>query len=336
MNERNIDDSTLSAARRGVFGMLAGLLLATVVVISPIATPIASAAGVVTLLEKNVEPTTTLGAPAGPGDVLTYTISYDCSGIGAADNCTGAVITDTLPTFTDIYGNTNQLEFVSASTTVPSDWSVSGVSGTVPNRAVTWVGTSNLVAGDTGAVVLLLRVPAGVVPFTPTAQTVSNSASVTLAGQADDQAGPAVSYINASPPGSTISKSGPSTALLNAAGTDNFSHSITVCPQAGSPLWLNYTITDTLPVGVTVVAPGSLPFGGVFTPGTPSTSAPGPLPGDPPVITPGTGGTIVWNLTPANKPAADAQGCLSITFDVNYKNAFAGGDLTNVIDATKT
>ena len=41
-----------------------------------------------TLLEKNVEPTTTLGAPAGPGDVLTYTISYDCSGIGAADNCT--------------------------------------------------------------------------------------------------------------------------------------------------------------------------------------------------------------------------------------------------------
>ncbi|MGB8858143.1 MAG: SdrD B-like domain-containing protein [Ilumatobacteraceae bacterium] len=266
--------------------------------------------------------------------MLTYTISYDCSGIGAGDNCAGALITDTLPTFTDIYGNLNQLELVSASATSPSDWTFQGVSGTVPTKQVSWLGTNTLIAGDTGAVVLTLRVPLGVVPFTPISQLVSNTANVALAGQADDQAGPALSYINALPPASTIAKSGPTEALLNAAGTDNISHTITVCPQPNRPLWENYTITDTLPPGVTVVTP--LPFGGVFTPGTPSTSAPGPLPGDPPVITPGTGGTIVWNLTPANKPATDAQGCLPITFQVNYKNAFAGGDLTNVIGNTKT
>ncbi|MGB8861668.1 MAG: hypothetical protein WCC60_20605, partial [Ilumatobacteraceae bacterium] len=99
MNERgdNMDsNTTMSGARRGLFGMLAGLLLATVVVIAPIASPIASAAGTVTLLEKNVGPATTLAAPALPGTLLTYTISYDCSGTGAGDNCAGALITDTL------------------------------------------------------------------------------------------------------------------------------------------------------------------------------------------------------------------------------------------------
>ncbi|MDO8365075.1 MAG: SdrD B-like domain-containing protein [Actinomycetota bacterium] len=336
MIERKHLPALATSGRRGraARALLAGALVATTVVVAPVAVPGASAAGIVTLVEKNVSPVTTLGSPAYAGDTLSYTISYDCSGTNQGDNCTGAVLTDLLPSFTDINGATNQLEFVSASATTPSDWTFQGVSGTVPTSTVSWVGSANLLAGDTGALILVLRVPRGVVPFGPVSQQVSNTASVALTGQTDDTAGPAVSYINAHAPSSSISKSGPSTALLNAAGTDNISHSIAICAQLGSPVWENYTVTDTLPVGVTVVLP--LPYAGVYTPGTPSTSAPGPLPGDPPVITPGTGGTIVWTLTPANRPPISSAGCMSLDFQVHYVNMFAAGDLTNVIGATKT
>ena len=310
-------------------------MLMTTVVIAPVAVQPASAGGAqLSVVEKVVAPNTTAVTPAGPGTLFSYTISYDCSSIIQGTDCNGQIISDTLPTFTDIYGNFSQLAFDSASYLFPDDFVFNGVSGTAPTQTVSWTGTPNLVRGDAGGITLKLLVPPGLVPFTPNAQMVSNTATVATActpgGGVFCSAGPAESYINAQPPLSNITKSGPSTALLNAAGTDNISHTISLCPQPGSPLWQNYTVTDTLPPGVSVVEP--LPFGGVFTAGTPSTSVPGP----PPVITPGTGGTIVWNLTPEKKPPVTAQGCLPITFLVNYKNAFAGGDLTNVIGNTKT
>ncbi len=316
--------------------MLAGVLLATTFVVAPVAVPSASAAGIITLLEKNVAPTTTLASPALPGTVLTYTISYDCSGINIGDNCDGAVITDALPTFTDIYGAVQQLDFVSGSASVPGDWTFQGVSGAEPTATVSWVATANLEAGDSGAVILELRVPNGVVPSYPVAQRVDNSATVVLAGQSDGTVGPAISYINAQPEQSDLSKSGPASALLNAAGTDPISHTISICATSTHALSQEYDVTDTLPVGATVVSPGSLPFGGVYTPGTPSTWTPPVPPATEPTITPGTGGTIVWHLDPVNRPAVDANGCMAITFQVSYQNAAAGGDLTNEVGASKT
>jgi len=338
----------LPRRQRRFVAALAGLLLiTTVVVASPVSVPVASAAGTISLLDKNVAPTTTLAAPAMPGATLTYSISYDCSGITVGDNCAGSIISDTLPTFIDIYGNTNQLEFVSASSLVPNDWVFQGLSGSVPNQQVTWSAApaancepvsppnNGLCAGDSGAVVLQLRVPYGVVPFTPTSQTVTNIASVSLAGQLDDQSTTATSYINALAAGSAISKNGPSTALLNAAGTDNLTYTVKICPQTNRPLWAAYTVTDTLPVGATPVQP--LPFGGQYSAGTASTEDPPVPPATEPTLVPGTGGTIVWNIDEQNLPPRDAQGCLNIAFQVHFVNKFAPqGDLSNVVGATKT
>ena len=322
--------------RRLTVTIASALLATTIVLVAGPASPV-HAAPVATLNTKGVAPTTSTSDPALPGDEFVYTINYSCSGL-VADTCAGALITDVLPTFTDIYGNTNQLQLVSGAASTPSDWTFqndSGPSGFVPNQSVSWVATSNLVAGDSGAVSLTLRVPPGIVPDTAVPQQVDNTATLTFGAQAPDPSDTAISFIDANPPSSSLSKSGPTTATLNAAGTDDITHTITICPSPGSPLWENYTVTDTLPPGVTVVT-SPLPFSGVFTPGTPSTSVPGPNPGDPDVVTAGTGGTIVWNLTPINRPTLTAAGCLPISFDVNYVNAAAGGDLANTIGESKT
>jgi len=307
-----------------VRGALGASLLMTTVVVAPVALQSASAAGAqLSVLGKVVVPSTTALAPAAPGTLFTYTISYKCSGINASDDCIGQIISDTLPTFTDIYGNIAQLAFDSASALYPADVVFNGVSGLSPNQSLSWTGTSSMVAGDSGAITLKLLVPPGLVPFTPNAQMVSNTATVStlcvpdVDGSVFCSAGPANSYINAQPPLSNITKDGPATALLNKAGTAPVPYTIKVCPQPGRPLWQNYTITDTLPPGADIV--GSLPLGGVFTP--PS--------------------TIVWNLTPINKPSADAQGCLPITFQVKFlKSGAAGGvpagDASNVAGAQKT
>ena len=308
-----------------------------------------------TLTAKNVAPTSTAADPLSPGDTVTYSINYDCSSALPSDDCFDAVVTDVLPTFTDIDGATQQLEFVSASGT--DDWTTLGVSGAEPNQVVTWNavagdcsgGTNTgLCPGDSGTLLLQLRVPEGIVPSTVDAQLVTNQAEIDLNGVVDaSDAGPACapvtpdtaadpcgSFINAESEASAISKSGPSTALLNAAGTDPIRYEIKICAEPLSPLYTTYTVTDTLPPGATVV--GSLPFGGTQTdPGTPSTVTEA---GDPPVetVTPGTGPTLVWNLDATNRPDIDADGCMTIPFDVEYENAAAGGDATNTIGEAKT
>ena len=337
--------------RSGLRAVLAGTLLATTVAVAGPVPAVFAATGTVSLLDKIVNPTTTSGSPAMPGDTLTFTIAYDCSGLSLGDDCAGAVLSDPLPTFQDIYGTTAQLEFVSATFTAPNDWTFQGISGVAPNQVATWDAvpqTANsctppgndpnvgLCAGDSGAVVLELRVPVGIVPATVPSQVVTNTATVELTGQADDDSTTTTSYINSlSPPGSTLSKSGPSTVLLNAAGTDEFTYTINICPQTDRPLYPGYTVTDVLPVGVTVVTP--VPYGGVYTPGTPSTEIPPVPPALEPTLVPGTGGTIEWEIDELNLPPRNpANGCLQISFDVSFINKFAvGGDLSNVIGAQK-
>ena len=315
----------------------------------------ASALATATLTAKNVAPTSTAADPLGPGDSIAYSINYDCSSALPSDDCFDAVVTDELPTFIDIYGATRQLEFVSASGT--SDWTTAGVSGAEPNQVVTWnavsgdcTGGSNtgLCPGDSGTLLLQLRVPNGIVPSTVDAQLVTNQAEIDLNGVVDQSdagpqcapvapdtaADPCGSFINADSEASSISKSGPSTALLNAAGTDPIRYEIKICAQPNAPLFTHYTVTDSLPPGATIV--GALPFSGTqIDDGTASTVT---EEGDPPVevVTPGTGPTIEWNLSPANQPPVDVDGCLTIAFDVEYVNAAAGGDATNTIGESKT
>ena len=96
-----------SGSRRGI-SMLAGVLLATVVVIAPVPAPVALAAGVAELGNKVVDKTI-----AAPGDTLVYSISYSCPSTGQGDTCEGATFSDPLPNL-HVYGNTIEPVYVSS------------------------------------------------------------------------------------------------------------------------------------------------------------------------------------------------------------------------------
>ncbi len=74
----------LSGNRSGIIAMLAGAFLATVVVITPVAAPVAYALGVAELGNKVVDKST-----AAPGDTLVYSINYSCPSTGQGDTCRG-------------------------------------------------------------------------------------------------------------------------------------------------------------------------------------------------------------------------------------------------------
>ncbi|MDO8391392.1 MAG: SdrD B-like domain-containing protein [Actinomycetota bacterium] len=332
--------------RRGFRALLAGVLLATTLVTTAaLPAPVALAEGTVQLLGKTVDPVSSLATPRAPGDVLTYTISYRCSGLNLADNCSGSLLRDTLPTFIDIYGNANQLEFVSATFLTQDDWVFDNVSGVTPTAVATWTAAPpdganctpdgnganvGLCAGDSGAIILKLRVPFGIVPSLVTPQTVVNTATVDLGptpdGTPDGTPVSATSYINATTPSSGLTKSGPADRLLKASGTDPVTYTISICAEPNSTLHPAYTVTDTLPVGFTL--DHTVPVTTSSTPGTPSTTGPLVL---------GTGGTLTWEVDETNLPPRDPDsGCLRITVVGNFVNADAGGDASNVFDAVKT
>lgn len=263
---------------------------------------------------KAVEPASTTETPLRPGDTLTYTVNFSCS-IAA---CDGATITDVLPAYTDLTGASAQLSYVSESS--PPAWQFDGVSTNGDGRQqIGWTAQA-LPAGSSGAIFVTMRIPPGTVRVTADPQEIVNQAVGALAEQTSTATSP-TTYLNALAPSSEITKTGPATALLNAAGTDPITHTIRLCPAAGTALWPNYTVVDTLPVG-SVVVTDPLPFSGEFV------ADPQPEPE--------TGGTITWELSPANRPAPDAQGCLSLSFQIRYLNAAAGGHASNEIGATKT
>jgi len=320
----------LTTARRARAAVFACLLLSTTVVVATAQVSVVHAdQPEVVLTSKSVDPTSTSGTPLRPGDTVTYTISYYCSGLNLGDHCGDSVLSDPLPQFTDIYGNTNQLEFVSASFLTQNDWTFDGISGAAPNLTASWTAVVpdnnctttlganvGLCAGDSGAIILELRVPNGIVPYLGTPQVVTNSATVdqgpTPDGNPEGTPVTAVSHINGLPADSTISKSGPADLLLKAAGTDQFDYTISICPEPDSPLYPAYTVTDTLPEGFT------------FASATPSPTSVAP-------------GLLTWEIDELNLPPRNTStGCLSITVTGSFVNADNGGDPSNVFDAEKT
>lgn len=320
----------IGSVRRSIRAVLAGTLLTTTVVISTAAVPVAHAdQAEVVLTSKSVDPVSTSGSPLRPGDTVTYTISYYCSGLNLGDHCGESVLTDPLPQFTDIYGNTNQLEFVSATFLTQNDWSFNGISGAAPNLVATWTAVTpdnnctttlganvGLCAGDSGAIILELRIPNGIVPAYGTPQVVTNTATVDQGpipdGTPDGTPVTAVSHINGVPTGSSISKSGPADLLLKAAGTDQFVYTIRICPEPDAPLYPAYTVTDTLPEGFTFVS--AVPAPSSVTPGV-----------------------LTWEIDELNlAPRDPGTGCLAITVTGSFVNAGNGGDPSNVFDAVKT
>lgn len=309
-------------ARAWRAGLVAALAVPTLVVgvIAPPGSPVVADTDAPFELNpvKAVAPASSEAAPLRPGDAVTYTIGYSCSGLAQGATCEGATVTDVLPTFVDVNGDIAQLAFDDETS---DGWSFGGVSTNGDGLLqVTWTAGSAIGGGTSGAFTLVLRVPPGTVGVTPEPQQFTNTAVGAFEGHTTEALSP-VSYLNALAPSSQISKSGPSSALLNAAGTNDISHTISICPSAGTALWPSYTVVDTLPLGATLVT-DPLPFGGTFAAD--------------PDAEPATGGTITWQLTPASRPAPDAQGCIRMTFQVRYVNAAAGGHPTNEVTATKT
>jgi hypothetical protein len=131
--------------------------------------------------------TTKNGTPAfaNQGETIQYVINYTCSNDQPglpADGCDGALFDDPIPKFTDIYGNSVPLEFVSASGPAsiwPSGFSLNNTDPLNP-RVVATAGTWP--PGTSGAIFVNVRVPVGTVPVAQ--QTVSNTATVTDPGTA--------------------------------------------------------------------------------------------------------------------------------------------------------
>ena len=158
------------------FGALASASLVAlgafvgVIPVAGIGTSIASAdPPAIELTTKTVSADT-----ATAGDTLTYFINYTCPGAGGVD-CTDAQFSDPLPEYTDVHGNEVPVEFVSASGPSPP-WSDFTLDASDPDNP-TVVGSGTIPAGQSGTIVITVRIPPNSVPEYP--QSLDNTASVT-------------------------------------------------------------------------------------------------------------------------------------------------------------
>ncbi len=293
--QRRVLRSAHGPARLLKIGVTSTLMLATTLVIGA---PAAHAAG--SLLPSG--PKTVDKPTAIPGDSLTYQIPYFCSSTIPGDHCNGMTITDQIPTFTDVFGDVRPLDVVAFT----SNSQFTGVQLSAPDRVV-WTAI-NLVAGDSGAVTLVLRVPGGVVP-SPGIH-IANTATLDSAG-VQVVTDPAHTDVTVGPPGVTVTKSNNKSTIL--LGSDS-NYTIKICPIVGAGHFPGgYTISDTIPPGSTIVAP--IPDGGIE----------------------GPPGVVTWTITDANDPKYDpATGCFSRALKLNFPGgAFSSGDsVTNTATVT--
>ena len=271
--------------------------------------------------------TTKNGTPnfANPGDLIQYVINYSCSNADPTppiDGCDGALFSDPIPKFLDIYGNLSPLEFVSASgpaSVWPSGFSLDNTDPQNP-RVVGTAGT--WVPGNSAAVFINVRVPVGTVPVLQ--QTVSNTATVTDPDDNSvDPSTTAVTDIAGAPPQWAIGKSGPTTTRMNR----DVAWVVSVCTTTNSTLYPIFTIADTLPPGVQFV---SANFGGVYADDGFTAN-----------ISDGAG-VVTWTFDSTNRPPLGSDGCfrMSVTgrFPSGYVDPVSADHPNddNVGDAAKT
>jgi protocatechuate 3,4-dioxygenase beta subunit len=244
-------------------------------------------------------PTTVLEPNAVAGDLLHFQISYYCASSIPGDNCNGSTFEDVIPTFVDRLGVTQTLAIDSFS----SNAQVTGVKVAGSPTKIVWT-ANNVVAGDSGAVSVILKLPATNLP--DAGLTVSNWASF----PGGVVSGTAVTVVPGLPIGATVSKTDGKTTLAPGSTT---AYTLSICPTVGHrPYPGGYVLTDTLPAGTTVVSSD----GGAET-------------------SPGSG-QYQWTVGLAGDPGFSAvTRCFTRTLTVTYPAAtFSGGSsVTNSVIA---
>ena len=243
------------------------------------------------------------------GDLITYSISFSCSNVGD-DDCSGAVFSDPLPTFIDVYGNEIPVEFVSASGPAeiwgdPQFTLVPGNPPVVTGTAEDWP------AGTSGAIAITVRVPPGSVP--EGSQTLENTATVTdpeAPGYTDDST-TVTTTITGQAPDWEISKLGPPDDGLR---PDNeYTWTVRVCAaDPASAVWPVYEITDTLPPGFHYIS--SDPAGTYADDG------------DPPDDVSDGAGTVTWTYDEDNPPPVGEDGCFLMHVTGEFPSDYPGNE----------
>ena len=266
---------------------------------------------------------TALPSTATAGQLITYSINYNCSNSNnepPVDGCTGAVFNDPIPKFTNIFGELMPLEFVSVSS-----------SGVWPNLVVNTADPANpfvtgtaatWAPGVSGAIQITARVPHGMVP--PGNQPVSNTATVKDPIAPISTSPTATTTISGTAPDWTVSKLGPSSTRMNR----DYQWVVSVCGPTDSSLWPLYDIVDTLPPGFQYV---SSDFGGAYL------DDPGATPVN---TTSDGGGTVTWHFDAANRPPLGSNGCFRTHITGRYPTGYVApttpdADDDNVADAVK-
>ena len=272
---------------------------------------------------------TTTKVTARAGETIPYVINFSCSNNEqSGDGCDGAVFSDPLPKFIDIYGDLVPLEFVSASasaTVWPTGFSLDTsdpLNPFVTGTAGPWP------PGNSGSIFVTLRVPNGIVPVGP--QDVTNTAYVTDPIDAPAYVDPsttATTSISATAPAWTVSKSGPPSARMNRDVT----WTVSVCAPGTAALFPNYSVTDTLPPGLQFVAAGN---GGTYTDDNVL-----PVPAD--AVSDGAG-VVTWVFDGTNRPPLGGDGCFRSTVTGRFPSGYVDPSTNdavnddNVGDARKT
>ncbi|MEZ5254990.1 MAG: SdrD B-like domain-containing protein [Microthrixaceae bacterium] len=305
-------------ARRGSFVAKLAAMATVCMAIAPL--PMAAAAGAATplLTTKTVNKAT-----AQPGELLTYSINFTCSNNDeSGEGCDGAAFSDPLPTFTNVYGETVPLEFVSAN--FPSGvWSTgSSLDTSVPNapRVVATAGT--WAAGTSGVITIVARIPANQIPAG--SQTLSNTATATLGANVSTSP-TATTTVTGSTPNWTVFKTGPAANGTTLRRDYGYTWNVSVCAvDAFSAVWNEYTIIDTVPAGFTVT---SVEHGGVYLD---DNVAP-----DPADLVSDGAGTITWTFDASHRPPLGSDGCFRMKvngrFDSSHPSNTPGAAKANTV-----
>ena len=302
----------LTARRRARHSAAAALCVAVVASLPLTVGSVHAAAGDAQALlgDKTVNKAT-----AAPGDSLQYAINYSCRnnhGGPTPDGCDGAVFSDPLPKFTDIFGNPAPVEFVSA--TGPAAIWPSGFSLDTSDPAnPTVVGTAgSWPAGSSGTIFVNVKVPKNTVPVA--SQDIANTATVTDPEAGADSSTTATTTIAGTAPTWSISKIAPSTTRLNR----NVTWNVSVCGPVTSALFPLYTITDTLPPGASFVsasASGVYADDNIAPAGADSTSD--------------GAGTVTWTFDASNRPPLGADGCFRMTIVGQFASGYVDPNPVN-------